>query len=55
MMTSEAMEARRNYKREWNKNNRDKVKAAQERYWVRRAAREKGAQKRNDTGTIITG
>ena len=35
MMTAEAMEARRAYKRNWAKNNRDKIRAAEERYWQR--------------------
>lgn len=38
MMTNEAREARKAYKREWNRKNRDKVKAAQARYWERKAA-----------------
>lgn len=33
-----AAEARRAYKREWNRKNPDKVKAAQERYWQKKAA-----------------
>lgn len=37
-MTEQAKEARRAYKREWQRRNRDKVKAAQERYWNRKAA-----------------
>ena len=37
MMNEAAREARRAYKREWNRRNKDKVKAAQERYWQRRA------------------
>lgn len=32
-----AVEARRAYKREWARRNPDKVKAAQERYWKKRA------------------
>lgn len=36
-MTDQAREARRAYKREWNRKNRDKVKAAQARYWDKRA------------------
>lgn len=36
-MTEQAKEMRRAYKREWNRKNRDKVKAAQERYWNRKA------------------
>ena len=37
-MTEQAREARRAYKREWNRKNRDKVRAAQERYWNKKAA-----------------
>lgn len=37
-MEDKAREARRAYKREWNRKNKDKVKAAQERYWSRKAA-----------------
>lgn len=36
-MTEQARELRRAYKREWNRKNKDKVKAAQERYWDRKA------------------
>lgn len=32
-----AKEARREYKREWNRKNPDKVRAAQKRYWEKRA------------------
>lgn len=37
-MAISAAEARRAYKRNWAKNNPDKVKAQQERYWAKRAA-----------------
>lgn len=37
MLTKEAAEARRAYKRQWAKTNPDKVKAQQERYWQRKA------------------
>jgi len=37
-MDEKAREARKLYKREWNRKNRDKVKAAQERYWAKKAA-----------------
>lgn len=37
-MTDKAREMRKEYKREWNRRNKDKVKAAQEKYWNRRAA-----------------
>lgn len=36
-MNEAAKEARRKYVREWQRNNKDKVKAAQERYWTRKA------------------
>ena len=36
-MTEQAKEARRAYRRKWNRENRDKVKASQERYWERKA------------------
>ena len=36
-MTEAAKEARRAYKREWNRKNPDKVKEAQRRYWEKRA------------------
>ena len=36
-MTEQAKAARRAYKREWNRKNRDRVKAAQARYWERKA------------------
>ena len=36
-MTDAAREARRAYKRKWNRANRDKVKAAQARYWDKKA------------------
>ena len=36
-MTEQAKEARRAYKREWNRKNRDRVKAAQARYWESKA------------------
>lgn len=37
-MTQAAIEARRQYKREWNRRNRDKVKKHQRDYWERKAA-----------------
>lgn len=36
-LSKEAKEARRKYKREWARKNKDKVKAAQERYWEKQA------------------
>lgn len=36
-MTEEAKQAKREYAREWRKKNKDKIKAAQERYWNKKA------------------
>ena len=35
-MTEQAKAARRAYKREWQRNNPDKVRAQQERYWMKK-------------------
>ena len=35
-----AIEARKRYYKQWRKNNADKVRASNERYWIRRAERE---------------
>ena len=43
-MNEQAKEARRAYKREWNRKNKDKVKAAQERYWNRKAQQAAAAE-----------
>lgn len=37
-MNDAAKEARRAYKREWQRKNKDKVKAYQEKYWNKKAA-----------------
>ena len=42
-MTEQAAAARRAYKRKWAKENPDKVKAQQERYWQRKAEQEAAA------------
>jgi hypothetical protein len=36
-MTDKAKEARRAYKRKWAKENPEKIKAQQERYWTKKA------------------
>lgn len=36
-MSDEAVQARREYARKWRKANPDKVKAAQKRYWEKKA------------------
>lgn len=43
-MDAAAIEARRAYKREWNRKNPEKVKAATERYWQKRAREAQEAQ-----------
>lgn len=48
-MDEQAREARRAYKREWNRRNPDKVKAAQDRYWNRKAAAEAAAKEKGET------
>ena len=47
-MTDEAKEARRAYKRKWARENPDKVKAQQERYWTKKAAEAKEKAKENN-------
>ena len=43
-MTDAAKEARRAYKRKWARENPEKVRAQQERYWNKRAEAEAAAQ-----------
>lgn len=43
-MNEQAKAARRAYKREWAKQNPEKVKAQQERYWTKKAAAAADAQ-----------
>lgn len=50
-MNEKAKEARRAYKREWNRRNREKVKAAQARYWERKAAAAAETVPDMETGT----
>ena len=40
-LTQAAVEARREYQREWRRKNKDKVKANNRRYWERKAAQER--------------
>ena len=47
-MTDEAKEARRAYKRKWARENPDKIRAQQERYWSKRAKADTAAQ--NEAG-----
>lgn len=43
-MNESAAAARRAYKREWARANRDKIRAQQERYWTRKAEQAKAEQ-----------
>ncbi len=43
-MTEEAKKARQEYRREWQRKNKDRVKAYNERYWERKAAAMKAAK-----------
>lgn len=44
-MDDKAREAKREYMREWQKKNRDKVRAAQARYWMKKAAEMEATKK----------
>lgn len=44
-MNNQAVQARRAYFREWRKKNPEKVKAAQERYWAKKAEQLKEGRK----------
>lgn len=46
-MTEEARKARNEYMKEWRKNNKDKVRANNQRYWEKRASRSKGKENVN--------
>lgn len=53
-MTEQAKEARRAYKREWNRKNPEKVRAAQERYWTRKAQAAQQTQTEQETQEVLT-
>lgn len=48
--SEQARKAKNEYARKWRANNREKVKAAQDRYWERRAERE--AQEAHTPATV---
>lgn len=48
-ITEAAREARRQYQRDWRKNNPEKVAAIQARYWEKKAKEEKPA---DEQGTV---
>lgn len=47
-MNDAAIEARRQYKREWARRNPEKVKAQQVRYWERKAAAAAASQRNHE-------
>ena len=48
-MNEKAAAARRAYKRQWAKDNPEKVKAQQERYWTRKAEQAEAEKDRQET------
>lgn len=46
----EIKKARREYKKEWRKNNPDKVKAANERYWLKKAVEKRAKEEVRNNG-----
>lgn len=51
-MTTQALEARKAYKREWARKHPDKIREYQRRYWIKKgaeAASEKETASRSDT------
>lgn len=48
-ISEEAKARRRAYKKKWNAENRDKVRAAQERYWEKKA---REYDERKSAGTV---
>ena len=49
----EIKKARREYYREWRKNNPDRVAQIQERYWLKKAAEMRSAAGQNRNGEAI--
>lgn len=49
MMSEQAKAARRAYRAKWARENRDKVKRQQERYWEKRAAQMAQAEQQDQT------
>lgn len=53
-MTEAAKEAKNKYKREWRKNNPEKVRTANERYWEKKARGESEQQQRRNPNSCTT-
>ena len=49
-MTEATKEARNKYKREWRKNNPEKVRAANERYWAKKALEQMKKETNSEQG-----
>lgn len=49
-MDENAREARRAYKRAWYQKNKDKAKAANERYWIKKARAMADAEQKGSEG-----
>lgn len=54
-MTEAATKAKREYMRKWRAENQDKVKAAQERFWEKRAAEMAKKEDSNDGNEYNSG
>lgn len=53
-MDEKALEARRAYKRKWARENRDKVRAAQERYWKKKATEQEVTEDEAAAVVVVT-
>ena len=50
-MDEQALKARRDYYKRWRQNNKDKVRNAQERYWLRKAEQKREIEHRMNVTT----
>lgn len=54
-MNKKALALRREYQREWRRKNPDKVRAAQDRYWNKKAAEAEANDRPGDTTPAAAG
>ena len=54
IMNEQAAAARRAYKRKWARENRDKIREYQDRYWTRKAAEAAAADQRDEPAADAT-
>lgn len=52
MLSEQAAEARREYRRKWARENKDKVKAQQERYWEKKTKAAKAEQAQQEPAKV---